>query len=81
MLYLIPFQRDVYVCVSRSVVSDSATQQTIAHQVSVSMEISKQEYWSRLPFTALPNPGIEPSSPASQADTLSFELQGSPSEG
>ena len=71
----------VCVCVSRSVVSDSETQQTVAHQVSLSMEFSKQEYWSRLPFTALPNPGTEPWSLASQADTLSFELQGSPSEG
>ena len=38
---------------------------TIAHQAPLSMEISKQEYWSGLPFPALwdlPNPGIEPGS-------------------
>ena len=36
---------------------------TIAHQASLSMEFSKQEYCSGLPFTspgAIPNPGIEP---------------------
>ena len=34
------------------------------------MEFSRQEYWSGLPFTSpgdLPNPGVEPSSPALQA--------------
>ena len=37
------------------------------------MEFSKQEYWSRLPFSSpgdLPNPGIEPGSPSLQADSL-----------
>ena len=45
------------------------------------MEFPRQEYWSGLPFPSpeeLPNPGIEPGSPASQADSLPFELQGSP---
>ena len=66
-------------CVSHSVVSDSANPQTIACQASLSMEFSRQEYWSGLPFPSpepLPNPGIEPWSPASQADSLPFELQG-----
>ena len=42
------------------------------------MEFSRQEYWSGLPFPfseELPNPGIEPWSPALQADSLPFELQ------
>ena len=37
------------------------------------------EYWSGLPFPSpedLPNPGIEPSSPTLQADTLSSEPPG-----
>jgi len=41
----------------------------------------QEEYWSGLPFPSpedLPNPGTEPWSPALQADSLSFELQGSP---
>ena len=54
---------------------------TVAHQVPLSMEFSRQEYWSGLPFPSpedLPNPGIEPGSSALQADTLSFELLGKP---
>ena len=45
------------------------------------MGFSKQEYWSGLPFPSpgdLPNPGIEPRSPALQADSLPTELQGKP---
>ena len=48
---------------------------TIAHQAPLSMEFSRQEYWSLLPFPSpgnLPNPGIEPWSPALQADSLPF---------
>ena len=43
----------------------------IAHQVPLSMEFSRQEYWSGLPIPSPrdpPNPGIEPGSPALQAD-------------
>ena len=43
--------------------------------------ISQQEYWSGLPCPPpgdLPNPGIEPSSPTLQADSLSFEPPGKP---
>ena len=50
-----------------------ATPWTIAYQSPSSMEFSRQEYWSGLPFSSpgdLPNPGIEPGSPALQADTL-----------
>ena len=44
-----------------SVVSDSATPQTIACQAPLFMEFSRQEYWNGLPFPSpwnLPNPGI-----------------------
>ena len=50
-----------------------ATPWTIAYQASPSMGFSKQEYRSGLPFPSpgdLPNPGIEPRSPALQADAL-----------
>ena len=60
---------------------DSATPQTVALQSSLSVGFSKQEYWSGLPFSSpedLPDPGIEPRSPALQAGSLPFELQGSP---
>ena len=58
------------VSVSCSVMSDSATPWTVARQAPLSMEVSKQEYWSGLPFPSpgdLPNPGIEHVSPALQA--------------
>ena len=41
---------------------------TVAHQAPLSMEISRKEYWSGLPFPSprgLPNTGIEHASPAS----------------
>ena len=40
------------------------------------MKFSRQEYWSRLPFLSpedFPNPGVEPRSPAFQADSLPSE--------
>ena len=55
---------------------------TTAHQAPLSMRFSRQGYWSGLPFPSpgdLPNPGIEPRSPALQADSLLTELQGKPS--
>ena len=48
--------------------------------IPLSMEFSSQEYWSGLPFLSpgdLPDPGIEPGSPALQADALSSEPPGS----
>ena len=85
---------------------------TIANQAPLSIEFSRKEYWSGLPFptpvcmitysifrlacpsaplydmsivcefcsfsTDLPNPGIEPSSPALQEDSLPTELSGKP---
>ena len=53
-----------------------ATPWTVAHQVPPSMGISRQEYWSGLPFPSpgdLRNPGIEPRSPVLQADALTSE--------
>ena len=55
--------------VSRSIVSDSATLCTVARQVPLSAEFSRQEYWCGLPFPSpgdLLDPGIEPRSPALQ---------------
>ena len=67
--------------VSRSVVSDSETPWTAAHQAPLSMEFSRQEYWSGLPFPSpgdFPNTGIKPGSPALQADSLLSEPPGKP---
>ena len=52
---------------------------TVAHQTPLSMEFSRQEYWSVLPFPSpgdLLNPGIEPGSPALWADSLPSEPPG-----
>ena len=59
------------VCVSCSVVSDFVTPWTVAHQAPLSLEFFRQEYWSGLPFPPpgnLSDAGIEPGSPALQAD-------------
>ena len=43
-----------------------ATPWTVAYNAPLSMGLSRQEYWSGLPFPSpedLPNPGIEPGSP------------------
>ena len=122
---------NVCVSVSHSVVADSATPWTAAHQPSLSMRFSRQGYWSGLPFPSphnlmpfvkstcclvaqscpalhnpmdcilptrllcpwdfprqgswsefpfpskrdLPDPGIEPASPAWQADSLPLSYQ------
>ena len=52
---------------------------TVAHQAPLSMGLFRQEYWSRLPFPFLgdlPNPGIEPTSPASAGRFFTTEPPG-----
>ena len=56
-----------------------ATPWTVACQAPLSMEFSRQEYWSGLPFPSpgdLPDPGIEPGSPTLRADALPSEPLG-----
>ena len=58
-----------------------ATPWTVAYQAPLSLGFSRQEYWSGLPFPSpgnLPDPGIEPGSPALQADALTSEPPGKP---
>ena len=52
----------------------------VAHQTPLSMEFSRQVYWSRLPFPSghLPDLGIEPASPALGGGFLTTEPPGSP---
>ena len=60
-----------------------ATPWTVAHQAPLSMGILQARNWSRLlcpPPGDLPDPEIEPRSPAFQADTLLSDHQGSPCE-
>ena len=54
---------------------------TIAFQAPLSVEFSRQEYWSGLPFSSpgdLLNPGIEPVSPTLLAGSLLSEPLGKP---
>ena len=56
-----------------------ATPWTLACQAPLSMDFSRQEYWGGLPFPSpgdLPDPGIEPKSPALQAEALTSEQPG-----
>ena len=58
---------------SCSVVSYCLPPHRLAYQARLSLEFSRQEYWSGLPFPSpehLPYPGIKPRSPALQADSL-----------
>ena len=57
---------DILALTSLSHVQLFVTPWTVAYQAPPSMEFSRQEYWSGLPFPSpgdLPNPGIEPRSP------------------
>ena len=56
-----------------------ATPWTVTHQAPLSVGFSRQGYWSGLPFSSpgdLPDPGIEPRSPALQAEALTSEPPG-----
>ena len=58
-----------------------ATPWTVSCQAPLSMRIPRQEQWNGLPFPFpryLPTPGIEPESPAWQADSLLLHYLGSP---
>ena len=61
------------VCQSLSCVRIFVTPWTVAHQTPLFMKFCRQEYFFGLPCPSagdLPNPGIEPGSPALQADSL-----------
>ena len=63
--------------------SDSETPWIVASQAALSMEFSRQEYWSGLPFPSpgnLPDPGIELVSPALAGGFFTTEPPGKPQE-
>ena len=75
----------VHVCIQKllllSCVQLFAAPWTVTCQAPLSMEFSRQEYWSGKLFPSpgdLPNPGIEPTSPALKAHSLPAESQGKP---
>ena len=52
---------------------------SVPHQALLSIDLSKQEYWSGLPFPPtgdLPDPGIKLGSPSLQVDSLPSEPPG-----
>ena len=62
--------------------NSSATPCSVAHQTPLSMEFPRQEYWSGLPFPSLgdlPDPRIEPTSPALAGGFFTIEPPGKPS--
>ena len=82
IIYTTTIRQDI---LSLSLVTKScltlATPYTIACQAPLSMRFSRQEYWSGLSFPSpgdLPDPGIEPRSPALQANSFLIELWGKP---
>ena len=59
-----------------------ATPWTVAYQVPLSVGFPRQKYWSGLPFPSqgdLPDPGIEPASPALADEILTTKPPGKPS--
>ena len=82
--YGMPYNLDLCGCflmfesesVSCSVVSNSLPSHGLLPARLLSMGLSRQEYWSGLPLSSpwdLPDPGVEPESPALQADSLPSE--------
>ena len=70
---------DAFVLVAQSCPTLCDLTDSVAHQASLSMELSRQEYWNGLPFPSpeeFPNPRNKSRSSALQADSLPFELQG-----
>jgi len=66
----------------QSYLTNSLQPYGLAHQAPLSMGFSRQEYWSGLPCHLsrdLPYPGIEPASPALQADSSLLSHYGNPS--
>ena len=81
---MIPYHRLIItkICVqSLSCVQLFATPWTIARQAPLSMEFSRQGYWSRLPFPTpgdLPDPGIKPAALALAGRFFTTETPGKP---
>ena len=76
--YVLKSESEVRVCPQKSVAQLCPT---LCDPMDLSLEFSKPEYWSEQPFPSpedLPNPRIEPRSPALRADSLPTEPQGKP---
>ena len=81
LLGLLIFVMSILESESHSVLSIFATPWTVARQAPLSVEFSRPEHWSGLPFPSpgdLPDPGTERRSPALQVDSLPPEPPGKP---
>ena len=83
LYWILSYQSWISCCDSSGLVTKSfptrAIPWAVAHQAPLSMGLTRQQYWSGLPFPSpgdLPNPGTEPRSPALQADSLLTESPG-----
>ena len=77
-LIQITLTRIVCLVKSLSLVWLFASPWTVAYQAPPSMGLSRQEYWSGLPFPSsgnLPDPGIKPMSPVLQEDAYHLSYQ------
>ena len=75
------FSRSIYMHMCHLLSGATATPGMVVRQAPLSIESSRQEYWSGLPFPSpggLPNPGIRPGSPSLQAYFLPSEPPGKP---
>ena len=73
---------NLYVLVTQSCMTDSLWLRELYARAPLSMEFSRKEYWSMLPFFSpgdLPDPGIKLRSPALQVHSLPFEPPRKPS--
>ena len=64
-----------------SVLSDSLRHDRVARKAPLPMGLSRQEYWSGLPFPPpedLPDPGTEPASPALSGSFFTTKPPGKP---
>ena len=71
----------MFVVQSLSRVQLFGTPSNVAHQAPLSMGFPRQEYWNGLPFLSprdLPDPGIEPGSPALAGGFFTSKPQGKP---
>ena len=72
------------VCVCSVMSGSFLTPWTGSHQTPLTIEFSRQEYWSGLPFPPagdLPNPGVNPMSPSLAGKYLTTEPPGKPGQG
>ena len=75
-IYIYIYRERERVCLVAQACPTLCNPWTVAYEAPLSMEFSRQEFWSGFPCPPpgnLPNPGIKPRSPSLQADSLPSE--------